>query len=231
MKSMNRLTNADQTTVLEEIANKSDAHPFRILISTILSQRTKDENTRKASNRLFSHYPDVESLAKGDPKHVEKLIRVSGFYHVKARSVVAVAKKISRNYGGDVPNEIDKLLELPLVGRKTANCVLAYGFRIPAIPVDTHVHRIANRLSIVETKSAEETELELREGIERKFWLELNEEFVIFGQRICRSVRPRCLICELKKCCSWYRSHRRVGDVLWSKEKKYDGKIRPRCSD
>ncbi|MEM3017691.1 MAG: endonuclease III [Candidatus Bathyarchaeia archaeon] len=192
--------------------------PFRILITTILSQRTRDENTRRASAQLFSMYPDVKSLASADEKTVERLVRPSGFYRTKAKSVISIARILLREYGGQVPSDIDKLLELPSVGRKTANCVLAYGFRIPSIPVDVHVHRIANRLSIVRSKDPEETEKQLREKVDRDYWLELNEEFVRFGQRVCRPVRPRCLVCSLKSCCNWYQTNLKAGRRLWSRE-------------
>lgn len=219
IKSMNRLT--DQATILHEVSEESPHDPFRVLITTVLSQRTKDENTRKASAQLFSQYPDVYSLAKADKKVIERLIRPSGFYHTKAKSIISVARTLLEEYDGHVPRDLDKLLELPSVGRKTANCVLIYGFRIPAIPVDTHVHRITNRLSIVNSRNPEETEIQLREKVERRYWLDLNDEFVKFGQRICRPVRPRCLVCNLKSCCNWYQSNRKAGRELWSKEDKY----------
>jgi len=218
-KNMNRLT--VQATILHKVSEESPQDPFRVLITTILSQRTKDENTRKASAQLFSQYPDVYSLAKADKKAIERLIRPSGFYHTKAKSIISVARTLLEEYGGHVPRDLDKLLELPSVGRKTANCVLIYGFRIPAIPVDTHVHRITNRLSIVNSRNPEETEIQLREKVERRYWLGLNDEFVKFGQRICRPVRPRCLVCNLKPCCNWYQSNRKAGRELWSKEDKY----------
>jgi endonuclease-3 len=192
--------------------------PFKILITTILSQRTRDENTRRASAQLFSMYPDVVSLANADEETVERLVRPSGFYHTKAKSIISIARTLLREYGGHVPSDIDKLLELPSVGRKTANCVLAYGFRIPSIPVDTHVHRIVNRLSIVKSKDPEETERQLREKVKRDYWLDINEEFVRFGQRVCRPVRPRCLVCTLKSCCDWYQTNLKAGRRLWSEE-------------
>lgn len=220
IKEMNRLTDPAQSTTLQEVSEESHEDSFRVLITTILSQRTKDENTRKAADQLFSYYHDAESLARADREHVERLIRPSGFYRVKARSIISVARVLVEKYRGEVPKDLDKLLELPSVGRKTANCVLAYGFQIPAIPVDTHVHRITNRLSIVKTKTPEETESRLCEKVEKRFWLDLNEELVKFGQRVCRPVRPRCLVCRLRRCCGWYRSHRRVGEQLWSMEKE-----------
>jgi endonuclease-3 len=99
-------------------------------------------------------------------------------------------------------------MALPSVGRKTANCVLVYGFHVPAIPVDIHVHRISNRLGMVNTNNPEDTEFKLRQHVERRFWIELNEEFVKFGQRICKPIKPRCVICDLKKCCVWYKDQR-----------------------
>jgi endonuclease-3 len=228
---MNRLTEPKQTTVLQEVASESDVDPFKVLITTILSQRTKDENTRKAADQLFFHYPDVESLANADAKHVEKLIHSSGFYHMKAKSIISVAKVLLKEYGGIVPRDLDELLELPSVGRKTANCVLTYGFRIAAIAVDTHVHRIANRLAIVKTKTAEQTEFELRKSVEKRFWLDLNEEFVKFGQRVCRPIRPRCLVCLLGHCCNWYQSYRRAREVRWSNDAVYGRLgVNVRCS-
>ena len=209
IKRMNRLVGQKLKTALQEAAKNSTVDPFRVLVTTILSQRTRDENTRKASDHLFSYYPDVRSLAGADIKHVEELIRPSGFYHVKARSIISASKVLIDNYNGKVPRSLDKLLELPSVGRKTANCVLAYGFQIPAIPVDTHVHRISNRLAIVKTRTPEQTEHILSAKVQRRYWLDLNEEFVRFGQRICKPVVPECPVCILKQCCCWYRRHLR----------------------
>jgi endonuclease-3 len=195
-------------TVLKNESQKNERDPFRILITTILSQRTRDENTRQASRKLFSKYHDVKSLSKANAKEVESLIHQSGFYRAKARSIISVSKILFNCYNGEVPRDFNELMALPSVGRKTANCVLVYGFHVPAIPVDIHVHRISNRLGIVNTNNPEDTELKLREHIERRFWIELNEEFVKFGQRICKPVKPRCVICDLKKCCVWYKDKR-----------------------
>jgi endonuclease-3 len=229
IKKMNCLTEPEQSTALQKVASEAD--PFKVLITTILSQRTRDENTRKASAQLFLHYPDIRTLANANVKHVEELIRPSGFYHVKARSIISVAKILMKEQGGIVPRNLDDLLELPSVGRKTANCVLTYGFRIPAIPVDTHVHRIANRLTIVNTRTAKQTESQLRRKVQKRFWLDLNEELVKFGQRICRPIRPRCLVCLLENCCDWYNSHRRTREIIWSNDKLYGRlELNVRCS-
>jgi len=198
----------NNSTALKNESQKNERDPFRILITTILSQRTRDENTRQASQKLFSKYHDVKSLSKANAKEVESLIQQSGFYRTKARSIIAVSKILVDCYNGEVPRDFNELMALPSVGRKTANCVMVYGFHVPAIPVDIHVHRISNRLGMVNTNKPEDTELKLREHIERRFWIELNEEFVKFGQRICKPVKPRCVICDLKKCCVWYKDQR-----------------------
>ncbi len=193
------------STALREIGSRRRRDPFKVLISTILSQRTRDENTRKASSALFEVYKDAEELAEGDPKLIEQLIRPAGFYNVKTRKIKEVASIISREYGGKVPEDFEELLHLPGVGRKTANCVLVYAFNRPAIPVDTHVHRISNRIGLVETRSPEQTEMKLREIVDRRYWLDLNELFVRFGKEICKPLGPRCSICDLRDVCNHYR--------------------------
>lgn len=205
---MNRNMKRNNGTALKNESQKNERDPFRILITTILSQRTRDENTRQASQKLFSKYHDVKSLSKANAKKVESLIQQSGFYRTKARSIISVSKILVDCYNGEVPRDFNELMALPSVGRKTANCVLVYGFHVPAIPVDIHVHRISNRLGMVNTNNPEDTEFKLRQNIERRFWIELNEEFVKFGQRICKPVKPRCVICDLKKCCIWYKDQR-----------------------
>lgn len=180
---------------------KSD--PFVVLISTILSQRTKDENTIRATNQLFAEYKTPDELASTPLKKLRRLIKPSGFYITKARRIKEVSKIIAEKYHGRVPDEIDELLKLPGVGRKTANCVLVYGFEKNAIPVDTHVHRISNRLGLVATKTPEQTEEALRKTIPEKFWLDINELFVKFGQNVCKPVKPRCEECLLTEDCKF----------------------------
>ena len=139
--------------VMESLMQKYDLRvfeggdPYRVLIRTILSQRTRDENTDRASAQLFSQYHTMTEIAGADPTRLEPLIRPAGFYRVKAQRIVEVSKKLLDEFKGQVPDDIKNLLKLPGVGRKTANCVLVYGFQKPAIPVDVHVHRIANRLA------------------------------------------------------------------------------------
>ena len=202
-RMLERQAGAD-STALREIGSRRREDPFEVLISTILSQRTRDENTRRAHSALFGVYRNADELAEGDLKVIEELIRPAGFYRVKARKIKEVAGTIVRDYGGEVPESIEELLRLPGVGRKTANCVLVYAYGEPAIPVDTHVHRISNRLGLVKTKSPEQTELRLREIVDRRYWLDLNELFVRFGQEICRPIGPRCVVCNLKATCRHY---------------------------
>ena len=193
-----------RATALAQLQDVEKGDPFRILISTILSQRTRDENTTRASENLFSRYGTAEELARADMNEVRKLIRPSGFYNVKARSIIRVSKQLLREFGGKVPDDEEDLLKLHSVGRKTANCVLVYGFNKPAIPVDTHVHRISNRLGLVETKRPEETEAQLVKTVPRRYWLDLNDLFVRFGQTICKPIGPKCGSCTLKSGCGYY---------------------------
>ena len=202
IKEMNEAQRGN--TALKEISVEDSSDPFKVLIGTILSQRTRDENTRKAVKELFSFFKNAEELANGRINTIEKLIRSTGFYHVKARRIKEVAKIITEDYDGKVPDNMDLLLSLPSVGRKTANCVLVYAFNKPAIPVDTHVHRVSNRLGIVRTKSPEKTEIVLREKIDRKFWKEINDLFVKFGQKMCKPINPKCDVCKLKDSCFFY---------------------------
>ncbi len=175
--------------------------PYNVLISTILSQRSKDENTAVASEQLFKVYDTPERLANGDLGKIEKLIKPAGLYKAKAMNIRNVARILIDNYDSKVPETIDEMVKLPGVGRKTANCVLVYGFNEPAIPVDTHVHRISNRLGWVETKTPEQTEAALAQILPRKYWIEINELLVRFGQEVCRPVGPRCTKCTLNDIC------------------------------
>jgi len=199
----------EDPTALQEISDSTNGDPFRVLIATVLSHRTKDPVTAQASSRLFKKYPGPKQLAKADTRTVSRLIKPVGFYKTKAKTVKRIAKIVLEKYHGRVPEEMDKLLELPSVGRKTANCVLVYGFKQPAIPVDTHVHRIFNRIGVVETKTPEETEMELTRLVNRGDWLPLNEVFVKFGQLICKPIGPKCPICPLTDRCQWYRENYR----------------------
>jgi dihydrofolate synthase/folylpolyglutamate synthase len=193
---------------------KEEREPFRVLIATILSHRTRDENTHTAVERLFKKYNTPKKISKANVGEIEKLIRPAGFYKVKAKRVKEVSKIILDRYGGKVPNDFEALMTLPAVGRKTANCVLVYGFGIPSIPVDTHVHRISNRLGLAETKTPDETEMALTSFVPEKFWLDLNEFFVRFGQETCRPIGPKCPTCPIGNVCNYYSGK------YWDKREK-----------
>ena len=192
-------------TALRDLHN-AETGPFSILIGTILSARTKDETTTKAVKALFLKYKNPEDLANAKIKDVEKIIRSIGFFHVKSKRIVEVAKIIHQKYKDKVPEDLDTLVQLPGVGRKTANCVLVYAFEKPAIPVDIHVHRISNRLGLVNTKNPEETEQELMKKIDKKYWIDINDTFVMYGQNICKPISPMCDVCKIKKSCKYYKT-------------------------
>ncbi|MFQ6127936.1 MAG: endonuclease III domain-containing protein [Thermoplasmata archaeon] len=187
------------TTIRREMRD-----PYRVLISTILSHRTMDENTNQAATNLFRVFPTPESLAGANIREIEELIRPAGFYKVKARNIKRVASLLVKEHQGKVPEDLDSLLKLPSVGRKTANCVLVYAFGKLAIPVDTHVHRISNRLGLVQTRNPRQTEEALSRVVPKKYWLRLNELFVKFGQEICRPIAPLCYDCHLAELCESY---------------------------
>jgi endonuclease-3 len=183
-------------------------NPFQVLIGTILSQRTKDANTDRASAALFQRYPDAPRLARASARSIEPLIRATGFYHVKARAIRECAREILDRFGGEVPRDLPTLLTLPGVGPKTANCVLVFGYGLPGMPVDTHVHRISNRLGVVRTRTPEETEARLREVVPERYWIPLNPLLVQHGQNLCRPNRPHCERCPIASLCATGRALR-----------------------
>lgn len=197
-------------TALRELHEAETEGPFSILIGTILSARTRDENTTKIVKLLFSKYKNAKQLANAKLKDVEKIIKPIGFYHVKAKRIIDVAKIIDSKYNGKVPDNLEELVDLPGVGRKTANCVLVYAFDKPAIPVDIHVHRISNRLGLVSTKTPEETEVELMKKIQKKYWLDINDTFVMYGQNICKPITPLCNVCKIRNYCDYYKAKKSV---------------------
>jgi len=192
-------------TALRELHEVETGGPFSILIGTILSARTKDETTTKVCKVLFSKYKNSKSLSKAKVKDIEKIIKSIGFYHVKSKRIIEVAKIIDSQYKGIVPDDLDTLVKLPGVGRKTANCVLVYAYEKPAIPVDIHVHRISNRLGLVDTKTPEDTEQALMKKIPKKYWLDINDTFVMYGQNICKPISPMCDVCKIKRNCKYFK--------------------------
>jgi endonuclease-3 len=176
--------------------------PFFALISTVMSHRTRDDVTYPAAEKLFERFSTPEEMAEADVEEIEALIKNVGFYRVKAGRIKEISRILLKEYNGRVPDEIETLLKLPGVGRKTANCVLAHAFlKEDALAVDTHVHRISYRLGLVVTKSPEETEIELKKVLPKKYWMNVNVLLVKFGQNICRPISPRCGICVLNDMC------------------------------
>ena len=207
MQKALRNNNLVRPTALKNLQIQEEGDPFKILIGTILSARTRDEITTKVIKSLFSQFKNPDELSKANLKDLKKVIQKIGFYNVKAARIKEVSQKLIENYNGKVPSNLDDLLTLPGVGRKTANCVLVYGFKKPAIPVDIHVHRISNRIGIVNTKKPEETEMVLQKSVERKHWTRINETFVTYGQNICLPKNPKCKICHLTKICKYYKKN------------------------
>lgn len=174
---------------------------FMVLVSTILSARTKDEVTEGASERLFSRARNPEELRMLSVREIEDLIRPVNYYKTKAANLKRLPDALEE-FGGEIPGSIEELVRLPGVGRKTANLVVAVAFRRPAVCVDTHVHRIMNRLGYVKTKTPLETEMALRKKLPRKYWITINSMLVAFGQNLCRPLSPRCGECPIYKHCN-----------------------------
>ena len=174
--------------------------PYKVLISTLLSLRTKDEVTAKASYRLFEKADTPEKMVRLCEEEIQKLIFPVGFYKNKANTIIETSRILINKYGSKVPDSLDELLNFKGVGRKTANLVLALGYGQDTICVDTHVHRISNRWGAVSTKTPEETEFALMEKIPRKYWREINDLLVAFGQTLCRPIGPKCKECRVKDC-------------------------------
>ena len=179
----------------------SETTPFRILVGTLLSARTKDLTTARVAHALFSKYPDAKSLACAPLADIERIIRPIGFFHAKSRYVKALAQKLVAEFNGQVPDTMDALVALPGVGRKTASCVLNYAFQKPAIAVDVHVHRISNWLQLVKTQTPEKTEDALKKIYPERQWRYLNNVLVLHGQNVCLPQRPKCEICVLNEIC------------------------------
>lgn len=189
----------ERTTLNRMRKNKEDA--FKILISCLLSLRTKDENTEKVSDKLFAVASTPGQIANMPLKKLEKLIYSSGSYRKKARTLKHVSKVILRKYKGKVPNDKEELLSIKGIGPKTANIVLCFAFNKFVIPVDVHVHIVSNRLGWVKTKTAEQTEKKLERILPRKYWKEINALFVLHGKNFCQSFLPLCSMCPIRRYC------------------------------
>jgi endonuclease III len=175
--------------------------PFKVLISTVLSLRTKDETTAAASGRLYSLAETPEDMLKLTAEQIAETIYPVGFYRTKAENILEICRDLIRRFNGRVPDELEQLLSLKGVGRKTANLVVTLGYGKPGICVDTHVHRISNRLGYVKTKNPEQTEFALRDKLPGEYWIIYNDLLVAFGQNLCKPVSPFCSRCPVAGCC------------------------------
>ncbi|MBI5636183.1 endonuclease III [Candidatus Micrarchaeota archaeon] len=179
----------------------AQALAFRVLISTILSHWTKDAAMEAATNKLLTKYPTPEKLSGASVEKIAELSYPVGFYKTKAGYIKKTSRQLLKEFNGRVPNTMEELTSLPGVGRKTASCVLNYAFSLPAIAVDTHVHRISNRIGLVKTKTPEQTEVELKKIVPKQKWMTVNELLVVHGQTICWPIKPNCKKCPLNKIC------------------------------
>lgn len=177
--------------------------PWQLLVVTILSAQTTDENVNRVAPDLFARYPGPADLAEADPEEVEQIVYSTGFYRQKTESIIRMSQDIVDRHDGEVPRDIDQLVELRGVGRKTASVVLAEVWDVPAIAVDTHVKRVTRRLDLTEEEDPVKIEKDLRSLYPRKSWSGLSMRFIQFGREICEARSPRCGVCELFSLCEW----------------------------
>lgn len=184
-----------------KISKQTKNDPFRVLVSCLISLRTKDEVTLESSERLFKIADTPEKMLTLSEEEIGKLIYPAGFYKTKSVTIKNICRILVDEYGSKVPDEIDELVKLKGVGRKTANLVIVEGYCRPAVCVDTHVHRIFNRLGYVKTKNPDKTEIELRKHLPKEYWIRINEILVAYGRAVCRPVSPICSSCTLESLC------------------------------
>lgn len=200
MKTLQTLF-SDDVPAITKISQQEKNDPYLVLIGTLLSLRTKDETTEKAMEKLIKRAKTPQELLKIPEEELQKLIYPVGFFRIKSRTLRDVSEIIINKYGGQVPDSIDELLTIKGIGRKTANLVITEGFGKPGICVDTHVHRISNRLGVVSTKNPHETEESLRRVLPKQYWIIYNTLLVTFGKRICKPISPLCSTCSLSQIC------------------------------
>jgi len=186
---------------VKDLAKHHRGDPFRVLVCALLSTRTRDKTTSEVCRRFFERIRSPEDVLNTPVHELERLLYPVGFYRNKARQLKAISRRIVENFGGRVPHRLEDLLTMPGVGRKVANLVLSKGFGIPALCVDTHVHRIANRWCLVRTKTPEQTEKALREILPEELWGKVNRLLVAFGQTVCTPRHPRCSLCPVEEFC------------------------------
>ncbi len=189
----------DKTSALMDVSTRKD--PFLTLISCLLSLRTKDEVTARASERLFTLAKTPEEMLNLKKEKIEAVIYPVGFYKRKAEQILEICRVLVEKYDSRVPDELEELLKLKGVGRKTANIVITRGYNKPGIAVDTHVHRISNRLGLVSTKSPNQTEFALRKTLPKRYWIVFNDLLVMHGKVVCTPISPKCSICPITEYC------------------------------
>ncbi len=197
---LNILEKTHQLTMLEQLHYFT---PFQLLVSTLLSARSKDATVIPIVKKLFKEYPNPEDFVKINVNELEKKLYKIGFYRTKARNVIKLSKLVIEKFDGKIPNNIDYLISLPGVGRKTANCILSYVYGQDVIAVDIHVYRISNsgRLNWIDTRTPEETEQELMKVVPKQNWKDVNRLLVDHGQRVCLPIKPKCDLCRVRKYC------------------------------
>lgn len=205
MKNINKILDTLEDTYPDAHCELNYTTPFELLVATILSAQCTDIRVNKVTEDVFKKYNTAEAFSKLPIKEIENEIKSCGLYKSKAEKIKQTSKKICDLYNGEVPNELDKLIELPGVGRKTANVVLSNAFGMDAIAVDTHVFRVANRIGIVKTTTPEKTEFELMDVIPRKRWSHSHHLLIFHGRRICKARKPECEICPIRNDCDYYR--------------------------
>ena len=201
MKINNIIKNLRKETGSVALSGITD--PYKVLVSTIISQRLRDETTERVSRELFKYYKTPKKMSEAKLSDLRRILKSSGFYKNKAKNIKNTSKIIYQEYGGRVPDSMEELVKLPGVGRKTAGCVLVYAFGKDAIPVDTHVHRVSNRTGLVKTKTPNQTEKELMRVLPKKYWRELNYLFVVHGKNTCKPISPLCYKCSIRKECKY----------------------------
>ncbi len=194
-------TAGDAPRSLAVCVEAATGDPFRVLVATLLSLRNRDEATGPAARRVLSAWPTAEDLARADEDELGEAVRPSSLWRTKVRALREVARELVRSYGGKVPRTVDELVEIKWIGRKSANLIATLAYGEEGLCVDTHVHRISNRLGIVRTKKPEETESALRAILPREMWVPVNDWLVWFGRTVCRPIGPRCGECPVREEC------------------------------
>ena len=209
LSELTKYTNQVQTPILDLIKVQTN-DPFKILVGTILSARTQDKTTSNVLTRLFTKVNNINDLAGLSIQEIEDLIYPIGFYRQKAKYLHKLPTVLAEKFNMSIPETIEELIELPGVGRKTANLVIILAFDKPAMCVDIHVHRISNRLGFISTKSPLESEMALRKDLPLEYWKTYNSILVAFGQNLCRPINPKCDVCPVNKYCDFFKKHKEV---------------------